>query len=535
MKLKLNCALRISVGLFLAVCFSGISFAQDTKDSKDLTKCICESKTGQLACMDELKAPYFKDNKFGDFVGLLRGLCPENKAITPMVNYYIALARYTQLKHLEESQLWDEYFAKGNDYRDDIASSGKKALDATTPKDIVNVYTSLLLYQFHKDQQDAFVDDALSSLMNSVSGYAAAGSDIKTIKEVADKLLGYGELKQARDLYKIYAQQLSGSNIKDAELKDIALGFYKDGNMELAENIYDIYIERISKSFAKEKLTQELTGIAKDFVYKDSGAKDMLYAESIFKKIEALAGKDAFSEELMYLRGFNLEKAKEYAQAKDIYLDFIKKFPRSIRLDELNYKIGIIYTYILRDSKTGIEYFNKLINSGSSSGQALASFYQLGLLKQWGGDFAAAKDYYNKLIEKPGDLDPDRLTLTRARLKEIEEGRPIEYNLKTAMDIALKDEYANLDVSNAQLKADFYQPQINKEVNISSSTSIGPSGCLQVELQYLWSGDLGGITPAVTQSEFKTSYKAKGTQVINMVLISSSGIVGRSLDMIDAY
>ena len=518
------------------ICHS-FAYAEESKAKapEALTRCICEAKGGELACLNELKDSYFKDNKFSDFVGLLRGLCPGEKTIEPAVNYYIALTRYSQLKHLEEAQLWDEYFAKGNDYRDDIASAAKKAIDATTSGNVINVDASLLLYQFHKDQQDTFVDGALSGLMSSVSGYAASGDDIKTVKEVADKLLAYGEPKEAKELYKVYARKLSSANIKDAELKDIAALFYKDGNTELSENIYDIYIERISKNPAKEKLAQELAGIARDFAYKDSGVKDMLYAEGIFKKIEELAGKDAFNEELMYLRGFNLEKAKEYGQAKDIYRDFLKNFPKSNRLDELNYKIGIIYTYILRDPKTGIEYFNKLINAGSSSGEALASLYQLGLLRQWSGDFAGAKDYYNKLIEKAGDLDPDRLTLTRQRLKEIEENKPIEYNLKTALDIALKDEYANLDVSNAWLSADFYQPQKNKEVTISSLTSIGPSGCLQIELQYLWSGDLGGAKPAVSQSGFKTSYKAKGTQVINMVLISPTGITGRSLDMVDVY
>ena len=513
------------------------SYAEElkSKTTETLTKCICESKTSQPVCLDELKDLYFKDNKYNDFVELLKGICPENKTVEPAVNYYIALARYSQLKYLEDAKNWDEYFAKGNEYRDDIVNCAQAALGATTSKDALNIYSRLLLYRFHADQQDTFSEASLAELMSAVTGFTQSNGDMEVVKKVADKLIIYNENGKAKELYKIYALKLAGSDIKDAELRNITDKFYKDANLELAETIYDIYIERISKSLSKEKLISELTEVAKRFAYSNNAAADPLYAEKIFKKIEEAGGKESWSEELMYLRGFNLEKAKVFAQAKDVYTEFLKTFPKSSHADEVAYKSGVIFIYVLRDLKSGREYFEQLARKEALSPHVLAGLYQLGLLKQWEGELPAAKEYYNLLLEKMGNSDPDALTVIQERLSEINQGKPIEYNLKLGLDAALKEEFANLNMSKVSLESSRHLPEKGEEVAIHSVTSLGPTGCLQVELQYLWSGDLGITKPAITQSEFKTSYKTPGTKLINMVLVAPEGITDRNIDLIDVH
>ncbi|MFH0855270.1 MAG: hypothetical protein V1869_01955 [Candidatus Omnitrophota bacterium] len=518
-------------------------YAQEEKGPKELTRCACEGKPDQDACLIELKDLYFKDNKYTDFVDVLKGACPGNKASGPIVDYYIALSRYSQLKYLEDAKSWDEYFAKGNDYRQDIVDYAQKAISGSAPEDAANVYSRLLLYQFHKDQQDSFSESSLDELMNAVTGYAQSNGDIKVIKEAADKLAVYNEKGKSKELYKVYAQKLAGSSIKDAELKGLAASFYKDANIELAETVYDIYIERVSGSLSKEKLLQELTGIAQEFAYSltgngssgaDSGrVPDPLYAEKVFKKIEEIGGKKAFDENLMYLRGFNLEKAKAFAQAKDIYVEFSKDFPKSAYSDEVVYKTGIIFIYALRDLKSGTVFLEQLARKDAVSPHVVSSLYQLGLLKQWQGDFAAAKEYYNAALEKIGSSDPEGLAAIRERLNEIAQNKPLEYNLKIGLDAALKDEFANLDMVKVNLRSSSYLPEKSKEVDIAAAASLGPTGCLQVELQYLWSGDLGLAKPAISQSEFRTSYGASGTKLINLVLVSPEGITERDIDLID--
>ena len=61
------------------------------------------------------------------------------------------------------------------------------------------------------------------------------------------------------------------------------------------------------------------------------------------------------------------------------------------------------------------------------------------------------------------------------------------------------------------------------------------SGCNQVELQYLWSGNLGGANPGVNESNFQGAYVDPGTKEINMVIISPAGTVDRSFAMVDVY
>jgi len=516
----------IALTLFYNLCFA--------KTPEELAKCICEGETEQLACLEELKGAYFRDNKYSDFVELLKTLCPGNKEVEPALNYYLALARYTQLKYLEDAKAWDEYFAKGNDYRDDIVKSGQKAISLTMAKDALNINSKLLLYQFHKDQLDASSDSAFAELLSAVGEYSQADSDVDTIRAVADKLALYNEKGKAKELYKIYAQKLAGSQIKASQLKDVAANFYQEGNFDLAESIYDSYIERIS-TLAKGKLIPELVNIAKEFTYKDDGPNGPLYAEKVFQKIEAMGGKKAFDEGLMYLRGFNLEKAKAFAQAKDIYVDYLKTFPAGPHADELTYKTGIIFIYVLRDLQSGRAYLEQLSQKSVVSPHTLAGLYELGLLKQWEGAFAQAKEYYNMLLAKAGETDPEQVVFTQERLNELEQNKPLEYNLKLGLDTALKEEFANLEMSKLSLNSSAYLPEKGKEVNISSAAALGPTGCLQVELQYLWSGDLGSAKPLTGQSEFKTAYQTAGTKLMIMVLVAPEGITERAIDLIDVH
>ena len=99
----------------------------------------------------------------------------------------------------------------------------------------------------------------------------------------------------------------------------------------------------------------------------------------------------------MVSRGFNLEKSKAYSQAKDVYIDFMARFPRSSHRDELIYKTGLIYTYILRDSGKGRDYFKQLNQKLSLLTYDLASLYQLGLLSQWEGSLSEANFSFCKI------------------------------------------------------------------------------------------------------------------------------------------
>jgi TolA-binding protein len=533
-KTRLRLFLFPAIALFSVVSAVSLCPLAQASEEDDPEKCACENKDEAAAnnCLVNIRGAYFKENKYSELVDLLRRLCPENKDIAPSLSYNIALSRYQQLQYLEESKSWDEYFSKGNDYREDIIKEAGKAIEYL-PKDSPQLlYSKLLLYKFHKNQQDAFVEEALSSLMSSALEYAGSGKDITPVREVADSLFAYEDKVSAKELYKLYAQSLVNSDIKESELKEIAAGFYKEGNPELSENIYDIYIERISRGLPEDKLMQELKEIALLFSYKDSGPYDLLYAEKVFKKIEELLGIASFDEELIYMRAFNLEKNKEYLQARD-YVLLLKNYPESRYLDEASFKAGVISTYALRDLRAGREYFNKLSDEEQPGVYSLASLYQLGLLYQWEGQISLAGDIYNKIIDKAGQEFAEILQLVKDRLSEIEAVAPIEHNLKSFVDAALKEEYSNLNMSKVDLNADIYQPKAGESVNIGASVYLASSGCFNVDLQYLWSGDLGGTRPGIRDPGVKVSFQDQGTKIIGLVLISPSGITDYTFDLVD--
>ncbi|MFH0826858.1 MAG: hypothetical protein V1923_03100 [Candidatus Omnitrophota bacterium] len=535
-KFNLLRILMLSMGCLVL----GISpiYAQDNSLA-GWSKQVIEAKTHQdlYAPFEAIKDFYFKNNKYSDFVDYLKSLAQKKKSAEPFVNYYRALARYQHLKYLEEKQLWDEYFSQGNAYRDELTQGSQKAIAATVVQEPLHIYARLLLWQFHKNQQDSFEEAAFSELMASAIEYSAVATDFKPIKEVADKFFAYGEKGKSKEFYKIYAQKLITSDISDKDLANAASKFYQEGNPDLAENIYDVYIDRVSKKLSKEEFVRVLAEIAKAFAYKDEGPSDPFYAEKIFKRLEDKAGKEAFDQELMYLRGFNLEKAKEYLEAKVVFDSLALRFPKAPHHDEIIFKAGLISAYVLRDTVKGKEYFEKLAQREKNfTAQAVSALYQLGLLSQWEEELTAARDYYNRLLDVAAGNFADTVALAKERLKEIEASKPIEYNLKTFLDLSLKKENALYDMSKIDLRSQPYQAKRRQSVSVDSTAHTAPTGCMQIELQYFWSGHLGKAqTPLASQSAFETSYTFSGTKEINLVVISPTGIIDRSLDIVDAY
>jgi len=490
------------------------------------------STAGFAPCveLEKLKNSYLKDRKYSEFVEYLNG------QKTPQAAYYAAQARYEQLKYFEESQNWDEYFNKGNDYRAELENKAQEALRLTTSSESVNVMARCLLWQFHSEQKDVFEQQALEDLTAGLREYARQEAiDIAPIKYVADKLSAGGENVSSREMYNIYVAKLITPETKEEVLEQVADEVYQQGNASLATLIYDAYIERISQSYPKDTLLTVLLSIAKRFAYKDKGLSDPEYAEKVFKKAEDLGGLEAFDEPDLYLRSWNLEKYQDYLQSKEKYLVLLERCLKTSHRDEAIFKCGMIAAYIGRDINMGRSYFEQLSASENISPQVISSLYQLGLLAQWEKDLEKAKSYYSRLLELAGKNYPETVALTEKRLKELEAGGEIEYNLRTFMDVSLREEYAYYDMSKVELKSSLYRPIKDEEVKIMASPNLAESGCMSVEISYLWSGHLGKSEPSTEQQEFSTSYLHAGTKEVNLVVVAPAGILDRRLDMLDDY
>jgi hypothetical protein len=493
-------------------------------------------KTG--ACcpdIEETKTKYLAANQFNELIDFLNNYKEKDKAAMLCLDYSKASARYAQLKYLEEKQSWDDYFANGNTYRDQLVENATKVISQADGANCLKPMSRLLLWQFHRDQQDVFAAQALEDLVADVHVYAKGSGDADLIKAIADKLLAYEEKSKAREIYKLYVEGLVAQKMTPEQLKTVAAGFYKQGNLELAQSIYDIYIEDISKTLPPEKFITELFEIASLFVYKATGLYDMAYAEKIYAKIEATGQKDVFNQDTIYLRAFNLEKMSAYKDARKIYLQLIQGYPDTKYLDESTYKVAMINAYALADINEARKYFEILAAKTAFNPHVVSSLYQLGLLSQWQGDVVKADSYYQPILKNAQDKYVVTVAAVRERLKEIQENKPLAYNLKTFLDLSLKNESALIEMNKAELKSSSYILEKNQNNTISSAVNMPQSGCNQVELQYLWSGDLGGASPTVTESSFQGAYADPGTKEINMVIISPAGTVDRSFVMVDVY
>lgn len=527
--------LRVLLALSVFIFLNSFLSAQEAKNSEELTKEIISFQDNQqvFSLLQAAKNGYFKDGKFNEFCDFLKTISAKKKSLDAVSRYFCSLARYQQLKYLEEKQSWDEYFNKGNDYRQEITSGLEEVIKSTAQIDPLQLYAKLLSWQFHQDQQDVFAEESLASLMSAAKVYVEGSIEVALIKDIADKLQSYEQKAKAKELYKLYIDKIVSTDLKDEKLFGLAAGFFKDGNLELAETVYDTYIDKIIKTGPKEKVVPELIGIARDFTYKDTITNDPVYAEKIFQKIEGLAGIEAFDEHLSYLRAYNLERAREFDQVKASYIDLLSRFPNSAYYDKVNFKLGIISVYVLKDIKNSREYFQKLAGKETASPETVSSLYQLGLLAQWEDDLERAKANYLKLKEKAGSEFKPTIVLAEARLKEIEENRLLDSNIRSFLDVSLKKEYASFNMSKLELKSSAYNLKKAQEFTITATAYPPESGCMQVTLEYGWVGSFGKTQPATDNPSFTSSYSEPGTKVIGLVVRTSSGVIDRSIDLID--
>ena len=92
-----------------------------------------------------------------------------------------------------------------------------------------------------------------------------------------------------------------------------------------------------------------------------------------------------------------------------------------------------------------------------------------------------------------------------------------------------------LPLLQVELRSSPYKLLKDEKTNISASTYLPESGCMSVEINYLWSGHLGKANPSTEQADFSTFYPDPGTKEINLVVISPSGILDRRVDLLDDY
>jgi hypothetical protein len=109
----------------------------------------------------------------------------------------------------------------------------------------------------------------------------------------------------------------------------------------------------------------------------------------------------------------------------------------------------------------------------------------------------------------------------------------MEYNLRTFLDLALKEENAQFTMSRAQIQPAAYRAKVDSPVAVTASAVAPESGCMQVQMDYFWTGDVGTEAGASQQPEQTLTFSSPGTKIIGLVVATPAAVVDRTFDFID--
>ncbi|MFZ2385838.1 MAG: hypothetical protein WBE75_06525 [Candidatus Omnitrophota bacterium] len=486
--------------------------------------------------LEKTKECYYSSGRYGDFFSFLKTLAVKRKDLSAWAYYYAALARYDQLAYLQTEKKWDEYFADGETYRRELDEYAHKAVKSAAGGSLP-AYSRLLLWRSLREQQDEASVQLLQELLSTAREYAAStGADLEVIKAVAGGLYAAGERTKAAEFYKLYVTKMASGAADTREILALAGQFFKEGNMLLSELAYDAYADNLLKSgtYPKEEKPGLLFKVAGQFVYNDGGICDPEYAEKIFVMIESFAGPESFPESSLYTRAWNLEKSRSFEAAEKRYSELAARFPSGVYADEAVFKSGVIKMYALRDTDGGQQYLQKLADSGRKGPYVVDAVYHLALLLQWEGDSSRAAEYYNMLIGLAGKHYEEEVALSRARMSELAGNKPIEYNLRTFLELSFRPENSAYNMSRLDVKASPAQAAAGENISLQSSAHTAESGCMPVKLSFLWSGQTGR-NPKLSADDagFSTVYQEQGSHVINVVALHPSGTIDRSFVIVD--
>jgi len=138
--------------LCAAVC-AGTVRAQESRSLCDQLNSAASAADARNA-LNKSQETFATAGRYSDFVEQLLGCSLKNKKVPlALVQFAIASCRFDQLNYLEQQQLWDEYFNRGDEYRRQINDTLTKVIADTPAKDSLHLSARVLFWQFHRNSR----------------------------------------------------------------------------------------------------------------------------------------------------------------------------------------------------------------------------------------------------------------------------------------------------------------------------------------------------------------------------------------------
>ncbi len=461
------------------------------------------------------------------------------------LEYSQALAGYNTLKELEETQEWNKYFQIKDDLMKEIDNSLNKALDLAK-QDPANPYSleaAFLNWTLRKNENAYSRQTALQDLLAMVKDFAQATKHPEPIKDIADKLKKEELETYSDNLYVLYVEKLKVARSSE-ELLFMANVAVKENNSSLAQLLFGAYLDVFTYKTGEEYI-DSLASIIRIFADDGTGlnSRDSEYAEALFKRAEIPKFQDkGLGADLQYLRGYNLERMKDYKNASKQYKVFLTRFNNDKRAQEVSFRLAIIYLYMLNNQKDALGLLEKVIKEPGDTNLVISGLYHLGLYWQYNNDKENARKYYGQIIDiidkNPSLICNEIRGLVDKRLSEIEEARGIEFNLKNFLDASLysanneklQEQYS---VGNVKFYAEPGKVFSNNAVTIKANTYVDKIGCFAQEVRYIWGVDVQDNLTSSDKDEWTAIFPCPGIKVVFLVTSSSSKMFDRDISMVN--
>ncbi len=398
-------------------------------------------------------------------------------------NFEKAESLFEQLKAWQAKKDWDDFFSNKDEYRQRINS----LLESVKPDSLLKAKALYLDFKVKKFFNEKGRKQVFAEFVEELEKENKPQEQtLAFIKSVISDLDAESNPQMKRKISSIYIRLLKESP-SESLLKKKAAAFYKNNDIE---NFIALTEASLALIEDEEELIEEELEVVR--MSSCNGFKDKCapyFVEDIFVQLERQGV--PLSENLTYLRGYNLEQSFEYEKAARVYNDFLNEFSDSALSDEVEFRIGLINMYKLENFDKAEESFQNLTGIFSAD-------EQLDILKD--------------------ELDIEDLS----------------YNEKLFLESLLgKNEMPGK--SRVQIDSKPARVVTGEKCTIKSVSFSPDTGCLVPKGLYLWSGDLGEVKITTNTASLETSFKKPGLRVVNLVEKIPEGVLGYDSTFVNVY
>ncbi len=488
---------------------------------------------GTMPLSDQVEV-YFDARDYDGLYGYLSDLVRKGKT-DAAVYFYRALARVEQVAYWKETKNWEGVYDIGPTYQDGIAQDLAAAEKASGENSSVRVGIAFLRWRAATEKEDEEAYAMFDDVVAAADKAAASEEGLAMVKEKADAIRTLEDKNLSRRLYTVYLDHLTESEMSAETIRKTADVFAEEDNLYLAKSMYGIFLKRIEDDKVRARAMVEIAG---HFAHPgDSEALDPVYAEELYQKATDAIGREAFDQEGVYRRAYNLERLKDYEAALKIYGEWVASYRASdkARCAEVLFREAALTAFGLADAGKAKTFFRDLIDNFSGDPLVVSARYHLGLLAQWTEEFDAAKEEYAAALAKAKELgvseDGEIVALTKARLEELEEEKPMAYGLRLFFKgtFGKGEEPMPLHVD---MMGHLPKTAVDDDVRYVVTTSNPMTGCMMPNYAYEWSNEVGGLENIPNTAELTTDYEEPGLKVAFVAVLGTAGLEGAGFDLV---